>query len=57
MKPWAVHNLAAPAVQTDKSGTMTLDGKTRIKLPEPLMTFRSFEEAEEWRMARLGGGR
>lgn len=54
---FAVHSLYAKPVQTDKSGTMTLDGKTRIQLPEPLMTFRSFEEAEEWRMARLGGGR
>jgi len=52
--PWAAHNIHAPAVQTDPAGTMTLDGKTRIQLPEPLMTFDSFEEAEEWRMERLG---
>lgn len=51
--PWAVHNLAAPAVQIDATGSMTLDGKTRIALPEPLMTFDNWEEAEEWRAERL----
>lgn len=56
--PWGVHNLSAPAVQIDATGSMTLDGKTRIALPEPLMTFDSFEEAEEWRangLAELKG--
>lgn len=53
--PWAVHNLGAPPVQIDATGSMTHDGKTRISLPEPLMTFDSLEEAEEWRAKRLGG--
>lgn len=52
--PWAVHNLSAPPVQIDATGSMTHDGKTRIALPEPLMTFDSLEEAEEWRAKRLG---
>ncbi|MGV7119619.1 hypothetical protein [Sphingopyxis sp. 550A] len=51
--PWAVHNLAAPAVEIDDHGTMTLDGQTRITLPEPLATFDTFDLAEEWREARL----
>lgn len=51
---YAVHNLASPPVQIDATGSMTLDGKTRIALPEPLMTFDSLEEAEEWRAKRLG---
>ncbi len=51
---FAVHNLYARAAETDPAGTMTLDGKTRIQLPEPLMTFDSFEEAEEWRVKQLG---
>lgn len=51
---YAVHNLSAPAGQIDATGSMTHDGKTRIALPEPLMTFDSFEEAETWRAKRLG---
>ncbi len=51
---YAVHNLSAPPVQIDATGSMTLDGKTRIALPEPLMTFDSLEEAEEWRGKRVG---
>ena len=50
----AVHNLSAPPVQIDATGSMTIDGKTRIALPEPLMTFDSLEEAETWRAKRLG---
>jgi hypothetical protein len=57
--PWGVHNLSAPPVQIDATGSMTIDGKTRIALPEPSMTFKSFKLAEEWRAKRLGemGGR
>ncbi len=51
---YAVHNLSAPPVQIDATGSMTLDGKTRIALLEALMTFDSLEEAEEWRAKRLG---
>lgn len=50
---YAVHNLSAPPVQIDATGSMTIDGKTRIALPEPLMTFDSLEEAEEWRKNSL----
>lgn len=51
---WAVHNLAAPAVETDAAGTYTLNGKDRIKLGAPLHTAETREEAEEWRAARIG---
>ena len=51
---YAVHSLYAKPVQIDATGSMTIDGKTRIALPEPLMTFDSLEEAETWRAKRLG---
>lgn len=51
---FAVHSLAVRAIEIDQSGTMTLDGKTRIALPEPLKTFDTLDEAEQWRADRLG---
>lgn len=51
---YALHSLYAKPVEIDQSGTMTLDGKTRIALPEPLKTFDTLDEAEQWRADRLG---
>lgn len=49
---YAVHSLHAPAVEiTD--GAYTIDGKTMIRLGDPLHTAETREEAEEWRSARL----
>lgn len=51
---WAVHSLHSPAVEVDRAGTMTLDGKTRIPLPAPLFTADTRQEAERLRLAARG---
>ena len=50
---YAVHSWHAPAVLTDAHGTMT-HNEARIALPEPIHTAETWEEAEEWRLGRLG---
>jgi len=50
---YAVHTLHAPAVLIDDKGTMT-HNEARIILPQPIHTADTWEEAEEWRLGRLG---
>lgn len=49
---WAVHNIHTPAVQIDASGSHYLGGPA-LRLPDPLFTKASKEEAEEERLSRL----
>jgi len=50
---YAVHTIHAPSVLTDQHGTMT-HNEARIILPTPIHTADTWEEAEEWRLVRLG---
>ena len=50
---YAVHSWHAPAVEIDASQTMT-HNEARISLPQPIHTADTWEEAEEWRLVRLG---
>jgi hypothetical protein len=50
---WAVHNLHAPSVLLVDGG-YTHDGTAIIKAGPPIHEVESFEEAEAWRVARLG---
>jgi hypothetical protein len=48
---FAVHSYFAPATEIDEAGTMSIDGKHRFYVPEPLHVAATFEEAESWRLA------
>lgn len=54
---WAIHSIHAPAVEIDEAGTYTLDGTTRIKLGQPLLTAETREEAERLRQERISHDR
>jgi len=56
MPKFAVHNIHCPSVEIDENGAMSHDGERRIVLGKPLHDepFGSFEEAEVWRLERLG---
>ncbi|WP_260581127.1 hypothetical protein [Sphingopyxis sp. PET50] len=53
MMTFAVHNIHVPAIQIDEQRTYAIAGDGPRFNVEPLATFDTFDEAEEWRGKRL----